>query len=142
MAGARGVLAEFRIVRNDDNQIIINGQAVGTISTDIPDVVLAGGSLSQTEKFIGVVEANLDDDTYQVHYSTDAGANFTTIGSGVTGEGRFLDKMRLVLNNDLLNDRVLIDRAYLAVIPEPVGLALTAVGWMSLTLGRRRRAAR
>jgi hypothetical protein len=139
-SGTSGVLAEFEIQREDDDTLTILGNAVGTGTVDIDPVVLNGGSLSQLEKFIGVVEADLDNNTFQVHFSNDAGATFTTIGSGVTETGRFLDKMRIVLNNDLFNDRVFIDRAYLATIPEPASVGLVAIGLIGAVATRRRNA--
>lgn len=135
-SGTAGVLAEFEIQREDDDTLTILGNTVG--GDDIDAVVLNGGSLSQTEKFIGVVEVDLDADTYQVHYSTDGGTSFTTLGSGATDPARNLDKMRLVMNNDLSNDRVLIDRAYLAVIPEPASIGLLAIGLVGVAATRRR----
>lgn len=136
-SGTAGVLAEFEIQREDDDTLTILGNTVG--GDDIPSVLLNGGSLVQTDKFIGVVDVDLDADTYEVHYSTDGGSSFTTLGSGATDPTRNLDKMRLVFNNDLLNDRVLVDRAYLAVIiPEPTTIALVVLSLMGLAASRRR----
>lgn len=138
-SGTAGVLADLEIQREDDDTLSILGNGVGTGSVDIAATPLVGSGLTQTTKFIAAVEADMDAGTFQIHYSADAGASFTTIGGGVSGDGRFLDKMRIVLNNDLSNDRVLIDRAYLAVIPEPATFALLAVGLAGLAVGRQRR---
>ncbi|MEO0529991.1 MAG: PEP-CTERM sorting domain-containing protein, partial [Planctomycetota bacterium] len=110
-SGTSGVLAEWEIQREDDDTLTLLGNTVG--GSDIPAVVLNGGSLVQTDKFIGVIEADLDSDTYAVYYSSDAGASFQTLGTGTTDPTRSLDKMRMVLNNDLSDDNVLIDRLYL-----------------------------
>lgn len=134
-SGTAGVLAEFEIQREDDDTLTILGNTVG--GSDIPSVVLNGGNLSQTDKFIGVVEADLTADTYAIHYSTDGGTSFTTLGTGTTDPTRNLDKLRLVMNNDLVDDRVLIDRVYLAVIPEPTSVGLLAFGLLGLTVCRR-----
>jgi hypothetical protein len=76
-------------------------------------VTINGGSLTQTDKFIGVVAADLDADTYEILYSSDAGATFLSAGSGLMDASRIVETMRLTLNNDLSNDNVLIDRIYL-----------------------------
>lgn len=132
-SGTAGVLAEWEIQREDDDTLTILGNTVG--GDDIPSVLLNGGSLTQTDKFIGVVEADLDADTYSVYFSTDGGASFTTLGTGATDPTRNLDKLRVVMNNDLSGDNVLIDRVYLGVIPEPSALVLSMAG---LLLASRR----
>lgn len=137
-SGTSGVLAEFEIQREDDDTLTILGNSVG--GTDIPSVVLNGGSLTQIAKFIAVIEADLDADTFNVHFSSDAGVSFTSLGGGTTDPTRNLDKMRLVFNNDLSSDNVLVDRAYLAmaaVIPEPTTASLAGVALL-ITAGRRR----
>ncbi|CAN0355730.1 unnamed protein product, partial [Ectocarpus sp. 4 AP-2014] len=125
-SGTSGVLAEWEIQREDDDTLTILGNTVN--GDDLPAVLLNGGSLVQTDKFIGVVEADLDADTYQVHFSTNGGASFTTLGSGATDPLRNLDKLRIVMNNDLSGDSVLIDRVYLGVIPEPSSLVVLSLG--------------
>ncbi len=107
------ITGEFRIVRNDSDQIIINGQAGGTGSSDLPDTILNGGSLTQTDKFIAVVAADLDASTYEILYSNNAGSSFLSAGTGISATGRIVESMRMTLNNDLLNDNILIDRVYL-----------------------------
>ena len=108
------ITAEFRIERNDSDNIIMNGQAgPGGSSTDIADVTINNGSLTQTDKFIAVVAANLDTDVYEVLYSNDAGASFLSVGTGMMDPSRGVEAMRMALNNDLVNDNVLIDRIYL-----------------------------
>lgn len=108
------ITSEFRIVRTDANELIINGQAGGTGSSDLPDTLLNGGSLTQTDKFIAVVAANLDDSTYEILYSSDAGASFLSAGVGNSAPGRIVEAMRMTLNNDLSDDNLLVDRVYVA----------------------------
>lgn len=138
-SGTAGILAEWEVQREDDDTLSMSGNAVGLGSTDVAPVVLNGGSLVQSQKFIGVIEANLDANTYQIHYSTDGGGSFSLLGMGTTDPDRNLDKMRIVLNNDLLRDNVLIDRAYFAFIPEPGSFSLIACGLLAIAAKRRRR---
>lgn len=122
------ITGEFRIVRNDSDQLIINGQAGGTGSSDLPDTLLNGGSLAQTDKFIAVVAADLDNSTYEILYSNDAGASFLSAGTGNSAPGRIVESMRMTLNNDLSGDNLLIDRFYLAdalpIVIDPDSLTL------------------
>lgn len=107
------ITAEIRIERDDNDNIVVNGQAGGTGSSDIDNVTINGGSLTQADKFIGVVAADLDNDSYEILYSSDDGASFLSAGTGVLASDRIVETMRLTLNNDLSNDNVLIDRIYL-----------------------------
>lgn len=137
-SGTSFVTAEFEIQREDDNTVTILGNGVGSGSSDISAVVLNGGSLSQSSKFIAVVDANLTDDTFAVHFSSDAGTSFTTLTGGVLSPSRGVDSLRMVLNNDLSEDAILIDRIYLAhaLIPEPSSMTSLLLG-IALLLKRR-----
>ncbi len=136
-AGTSTVTAEFEIERNDFDQLEIFGTAVN--GSSIPAVILNGGSLLQSQKFIAVVDVNLDTDRYFVHFSSDGGGSFTTIGPGNIDPVRIGEKLRFGLNNDLSDDNVLIDRIYLATIPEPSSLGLGILGMISLlAIGQRR----
>ena len=107
------ITAEMRIERDDNDNIVVNGQTGGTGATDLPNVTINGGSLTQSQKFIGVVAADLDADTYEILYSSDAGATFLSAGTGLMDPNRIVESMRMTLNNDFVNDNVLIDRIYL-----------------------------
>lgn len=132
------VVAEWEIQREDDNTLTILGNGVGTGATDLGPVVLNGGSLTQSQKFIAVVDAHMGDSTYEVHFSSDAGASFTTLGGGLLDPTRdTVDSLRMTLNNDLSGDNVLIDRVYLATIPEPSSMILAALGIAGLLTTRR-----
>jgi len=136
--GTSTVTAEFEIQREDDDTLTLLGNGVGTGASDIAPVVLNGGSLTQSSTFIAVVDADLTADTFEVHFSSDAGVSFTTLTGGVLNSDRGVDKLRMILNNDLSGDNILIDRIYLAKIPEPATLALFALGLIGLAAGRRR----
>lgn len=133
-SGTAGVLAEWEIQREDDDTLTILGNTVN--GDDLPAVVLNGGSLAQTDTFVGVVEADLDADTYAIHFSVDGGTTFTTLGSGATDPLRNLDKLRIVLNNDLSGDSVLIRRVYLGVIPEPASLVTLSLACLAFAARR------
>jgi hypothetical protein len=137
-SGTSTVTAEFEIERNDNDQLEIFGEAIGGSSTDIPLQILNGGSLRQAEKFIAVIDADLDSDEYWVHFSNDAGASFTTMGPGVLDAARIGEKLRLVINNDFVGDNVLIDRVYLATIPEPSAIVLAMLATVGIAAARRR----
>lgn len=134
------VVAEWEIQREDDNTLTILGNAVGTGATDLDPVVLNGGSLIQQEKFVAVIDANMATSEYSVHFSADGGTSFTTLGAGALDPTRdTIDAFRMTLNNDLSGDNVLIDRVYLAKIPEPASLLLTFGGLSIVALRRRTR---
>jgi len=142
-SGTSGVAAEFEIQREDDNTVTILGNGVGN-TNDIPKVNL---SMTQTQKFIGIIAVDLDLDLMEVYFSDDNGGSFTTLTGGDIDPAREVDKLRMVLNNDLSQDSVLIDRVYLtdmnpypnliATIPEP-GTALL-LGTGALAMIRRKR---
>lgn len=132
------VTAEWEIQREDDNTVTILGNGVGTGATDLGPVLLNGGSLTQSAKFIAVVDANLNTDTYRIFYSNDGGTSFTSLGTGNLDPTRGVASLRMTLNNDLSGDNVLIDRVYLAYIPEPASGLLMAVGLALAAVWRRR----
>jgi hypothetical protein len=82
-----------------------------------------------------------------VHYSLDAGGSFTTLTDGALDPTRGVASMRLVLNNDLSQDNLLLDRIYLSDtnpfpslipdVPEPNALSLLACGIFCIALRRR-----
>jgi hypothetical protein len=104
--------------------------------------------LTQLETLIAIVAVNLDSDLLQVHYSQDAGASFTTLTDGALDPSRGVASLRLVLNNDLSQDNVLLDRIYLSDtnpfpglipdVPEPTALALLGLGIFCLLTRRTR----
>ena len=132
------VVAEWEIQREDDDTLTILGNGVGAGATDLGPVVLNGGSLTQTQKFIAVVDADMGSDTYFIHFSNDGGATFTTLGPANLDPTRdTIDSLRMGLNNNLVGDNVLIDRVYLARIPEPASVALLAFGLGLVAVSRR-----
>ncbi len=137
------VTAEFEIQREDDNTVTIFGNGVGTGSSDTASANL---SMTQSTNFIAIVAVDLDVDVMEVYYSDDNGASFTTLGGGALDPARGVGSLRMVLNNDLSQDSVLIDRVYLtdmnpypnliADIPEPGTAAMLGLG--ALAMMRRR----
>ncbi len=128
------VTAEVEIQRDDFTVLNITGAA--TNGDSLGPMAL---NISQTAKFIAVVDANLDTDMYSVHFSADAGANFTTIGTGAIDPTRGVAALRMVLNENFVGDNVLIDRVALAVVPEPQAAVLVMMALMGLAVGRKQR---
>lgn len=123
----------------------------GDGSVDTDSVALG---LSQSSTLVAVLAIHLGSDAMSVHYSTDGGASFATIPD-VAGEvaalspDRAISRVRMVLNNDLSQDNVLLDRLYLTdanpfpglipdAVPEPSASALLILGMTSVGLLRRR----
>lgn len=139
------VTTEFEFQREDDDTVTLLGNGVGDGATDIDPVVVPNAA-----SVLAVLAADLDKDVYQVHYSLDGGASFTTIGTGLLDPTRGFGSLRLTLNNDLSNDSVLIDSitlldtnpypgliADISTIPEPASASLLACGVL-LSMRRRR----
>ena len=138
-SGTTSVTAEWEVLRGDGGTVTMQGTAIGTGSSNIAAQLLNSGSLTQSQKFIGVVDADLTHDTYRIYYSNDGGSSFNQLGTGGTIDAaRIVDKMRVYLNNDMSNDNVLVDRAYLAYIPEPTSGLLMALGLAFAASWRRR----
>lgn len=129
------VTAEVEIERNSLTELELKGAASGGDSLG-PITTL---SLTQSSTFIMVVDANLDTDTYSVFYSADAGATFDTLGTGAIDPTRGVAALRMVLNEDFVGDNVLIDRVYMAYIPEPSALLLTSFGATLIAMRRSKR---
>lgn len=142
-SGIADVTAEIGIKRTASG-LQMSGSALGTGSTALAAQALNGGSLEQIARFIAVLLVDLDTDTYQAHFSADDGATFAMLGVGSLDPNRGIDQLRLVLNNDLSNDNVLIDRITMArveasAVPEP-STGLLALGGIALAhLARRRK---
>lgn len=128
------VTAEFEIQRNGFSELVFQGNAVGGDALGPVPI-----NLSQPEKFIAVVDADLDNDVYSVHFSADAGTSFTSLGPGAIDPLRIANAMRMVLNEDFVGDNVLIDRVYLAtIVPEPGSIVITVVALLGLFGVRKR----
>jgi len=145
-SGSSTVTAELAIVRSGASAVRFSGTAVGTGSSNIAAVPLP--NLVQSQKFIAVVAAGLDNDTYNVSYSADGGATFTTLTGGALDPARGFLQARMRLNNDLSQDAVLIDRVafydfnpypgLIPNVPEPVTATLVAIGVAALAMVSRR----
>lgn len=144
-AGSSSVTAEFAIIRQDNNVLEFSGAAIGTGSSNIAAVPLSN---TQSTKFIGVVGVNLDTNVYSVYFSDDAGSSFTSLVGGTIDAARIGAQLRMVLNNDLSQDDILIDRVALythnpysgliAGVPEPSTAALVALAVFTI-VGLRRK---
>ncbi|MEM8945179.1 MAG: hypothetical protein AAGD11_08350 [Planctomycetota bacterium] len=119
------VTGEIFFKRISTTEVELVGNAVGTGSDDTPEVILgSSGSL------LTLLDVNLDADTLELFYSTDDGASFTSAGTGVLDPSRGVESVRLVINEDYVDDSLLIDRfAVSHIVPEP-----TAFGMMTSLL--------
>ena len=134
--GSSTVTAEVSIARTGASALRLGGTAVGTGSSNIASVALP--NLVQSQNFIAVVAAGLDRDIYNVSFSADGGATFTTLTGGALDPARGFLQARMRLNNDLSQDSVLIDRVafydtnpypgLIPSVPEPVTASLCAIG--------------
>jgi len=126
------VTAQVEIQRTGTSTININGVAStsGEGATNIADFPL---NITQSAKFIALVDADLDNDVYSVLFSDDAGSSFTSIGSGSLAPTRIVNAMRFVLNEDFVGDNVLIDRVYLTDVNPAVNVDLLTLEVNSTT---------
>ena len=143
-AGSSSVTAEFAIIRQDDNTVTFSGAAVGTGSASIVGSTV---NTTQSSNFIGVVGVNLDTNIYSVYYSADGGGTFSEFSGGLIDTARIAAQVRMVLNNDLSQDSVLIDRVALYThnpypgqipgVPEPSTVSLVLLSLVGLNGVRR-----
>lgn len=126
------VTAEIFFTRTAVDEVTLYGNGVGTGATDTPDVILA-----PVADILTMIDVDLDNDVFELFYSFDDGASFTSAGTGTLDPTRGIESVRLVLNEDFSDDTMLIDRfAVSHIIPEPASLAL--FGLMGLGMLRRR----
>jgi hypothetical protein len=145
-SGSSTVTAEFAIVRSGASSLSFSGTAVGTGSSNVTGVALP--NLVQSQKFIAVVAAGLDKDVYNVSFSADGGATFTTLPGGTLDAARGFLQARMRINNDVSQDAVLIDRVaffdsnpypgLIPSVPEPVTATMAAIGAALLACNFRR----
>ncbi len=116
------VTGETFFTRTSATQVELVGNAVGTGSADTPAALFgSAGSL------LTILEADLDNSTLTLSYSSDGGASFTTLAPGTLDPTRGVESLRLVLNEDFSNDILLIERFALSVVPEPATTATLLV---------------
>ncbi|REK19456.1 MAG: hypothetical protein DWQ37_01270 [Planctomycetota bacterium] len=126
------VTAETFFTRTSATEVEMFGNAVGTGPIDTPAVLFgSSGSL------LTILVADLDADTIELFYSADGGASFLSTGAGVLDPDRGVESLRLVLNEDFSDDRLLIERFAVAhLVPEPSTAWLAAIAAFALALGR------
>ncbi|QDT69338.1 hypothetical protein MalM25_22740 [Planctomycetes bacterium MalM25] len=117
------ITGETFFTRTSATEVELRGNAVGTGSVDTPTVTLgSSGSL------LTILEVDLDAETIELWYSADGGVSFLSTGAGSIEPTRGVESVRLVLNEDFSDDRLLIERFAVAVIPEPTSLVVLSLG--------------
>jgi hypothetical protein len=132
------VTAETFFTRTSATAVSLRGNALGTGATATSTLVLG----SSVPRMLTILDADLDADTYTLHYSTDGGASFLTLGPAALDPARGVESLRLVLNESFADDTVLIERVAFAVVPEPMTTALAAIGMVASALVSRRTSGR
>lgn len=127
------VTGEIFFTRTSATEVELYGNAVGTGSSDTPTEVLGSSGSMLT-----MLDVDLTNDTLELFYSTDGGTSFTSVGTGVLDPARGVESVRLVLNEDFTNDRLLIDRFAVSYVPEPAAVVLLGLGFTGLTVVLRR----
>lgn len=131
------VTVETFYTRTSATAVSLRGNALGS-GTSTSTLVLG----SSVPRMLTILDADLDADTYTLHYSTDGGATFLTLGPAALDPARGVESLRLVLNESFADDTVLIERVAFAVVPEPMTTTLAAIGVAALTLVSRRKSGR
>lgn len=124
------VTAEIFFQRTSATEVTLFGNGVGTGSMDSPDILLGSSG-----DLLTLIDVDLDNDVFELWFSADDGASFTSGGTGSIDPSRGIESVRLVLNEDFSDDSLLIER-FAVSIPEPTtallaGLALTGLSLRS-----------
>jgi hypothetical protein len=131
------ITAETFFTRTSATEVSLRGNAIGTGAAATSTVVFG----SSVPRMLTILDADLDADTYSLHYSTDGGATFLTLGPAALDPARGVEALRLVLNESFADDTVLVERVAFAVVPEPAAALLAAVG-AAVALSSRRASGR
>lgn len=125
------VTAEIFFRRTSATEVTLFGNGVGTGSSDTPDTVLGSSG-----DLLTLIDVDLDADVFELWFSSDDGASFTSGGTGMLDPTRGIESIRLVLNEDFSDDSLLIDRFALS-IPEPATALLVTLSCVTFLSGRR-----
>lgn len=130
------ITAQMQIVRNSLTELELNSSATGGDAFSSTSVL----SFTQSTNFTMLLDVNLDTDMYTAYYSDDDGVTYASLGTGGINPTRIGAAIRMVLNNDLSDDNILIERVFLAVaVPEPSALLLTSFGATLMAVRRSKR---